>query len=943
MSKTTLYLSLIAILISNCLFAQPQLWGTTNNGGSTLSGTIFTLDTAGNNYNLEYDWQNLTDGKRPHSGLIFGTNEKFYGVTFQDGANFGGVLFEYDYVTGIYTKQHDFIDATGSFPEDEVIQASNGKLYGMTGIGGASNFGVLYEYDLSTNTYTNLVDFNGTTQGGGLHGKVVEAPNGKLYGMTSHGGTLGFGTLFEYDIPTATLTTKINLDSINSGYHPNGSLMLASNGKLYGMSSFGGITNQGLMFEYNYTTNVLTKLLDFTSVNGSYPQADLYEANNGKLYGLTFEGGLNNKGILFEYNIASSTQTTLIDFDGGIIGANPKGTVMQSSNGKLYGFTNFGGANNKGTVFEYDILTGILTTKIAFNGVNGVYNSKNDFIEICSKPTITITAVSNDTICLGESLTLTATGTGPSYSWDNGISNGGSITPSVGTTTYTVTSTNICGTSSHSIDVFVKPNITISQYDTVCSGESFTYPNGLVLDNVTSDQIYNSVFTASNSCDSTIVTYLHVNDIYTIYDTVSLCEQSNYTFPDNFILNNIVGNVTHISNLTASTSCDSIIYTTLEISLAYFIKDSVYVCYGSDYTYPDGVLETNVIAEVIHTSNLTSTYGCDSTIITTLNAHPTYNNSETVQVCEGDTYVFADGTILSNVTSAVTHTSNLLTTDGCDSIVVTTLSVSPIFTKTDNINLCYGNDYVFPDGTVYFNIINDTSQVSLVDAILSCDTIVTTYITINTYYSETQYDTICSGSDFTFPDGQVMTDITSNLNYSSNLFSIYGCDSTITTNIFISYVDTSILTIGFTQLVSNDAVASHQWLDCNTGIIVFGATNQNLIPPHSGQFAVIVSNDYCVDTSSCYTVETIGLAEQSPLLNVKIAPNPTNGIVNIIFDAIIYDTKLTIHNMNGQIIKSEVLNESSKFSFNLEQFENGIYFISIENKSTISYFKVIKK
>ena len=86
-------------------------------------------------------------------------------VTFQDGSLFGGILYEYDYATNTDPKKHDFIDATVSFPERQAIKASNGK----------------------------------------------------LYALNNHGDSGGYGTLFEYIITTSTLSTKIDLDSINSG------------------------------------------------------------------------------------------------------------------------------------------------------------------------------------------------------------------------------------------------------------------------------------------------------------------------------------------------------------------------------------------------------------------------------------------------------------------------------------------------------------------------------------------------------------------------------------------------------------------------------------------------------------------------------------------------------------------------------------------------------
>jgi uncharacterized repeat protein (TIGR03803 family) len=938
------FILLILLTVSNKLLAQPELWATTNNGGAILGGTIFKLDTAGNNYSLIYDWDELNNGKKPHCGLLQASNEKLYGVTFQDGSMFGGVLYQYDYVTNTYTKKHDFIDATGSFPEGQVIQASNGKLYGLAGFGGAFNLGVLYEYDLTTDVYTNLVDFDGPIYGGGPHGKLIQAPNGNLYGVNSHGGAGGYGTLFEYNITTSTMLTKINLDSINSGYHPYGGLTLASNGKMYGLSNFGGILNKGLLYEYDYLTNTITKQVDFLGPNGAFPYNDLFQASDGKLYGLTYEGGTFGKGTLFEFDIITGLLTVKINFDGGINGSNPKGVLMESSNGKLYGFNSFGGAFNKGVVFEYNITTEVIVTKLDFDGVNGVYNSQNYFIEICAKPTISISTVPSDTICYNQTLTLTASGTGLSYIWDNSVTNGIAFDPTLGNTSYTVSSTNVCGTSSNSINIYVKPSYTAHIYDSICTGNSYTFPDGSNQANITNSLVDTSLFSAITSCDSNVIMHLFVKPKYYINTIISICSEESYTFPDGFTENFITSNLSHTSNLQTTLSCDSIITTSIEVLPIYNIKDSVYVCPGDPYTFPDGFIENNILSQVIHTSSLTTIANCDSIIITTVNVNLVYTLSESIQICSGEDYVFPDGFLVNNITVPIIHVSSIFTNMGCDSIVTTALVVNPSFMVVENINLCEGSDYTFPDGTLSSSITNNMSHISILNSPSTCDTSVTTNIIIAPHFSNIVYDTICFGEAYIFPDGFTINNTSNNTNHLSNLQSIYGCDSTITTSINVRSIDTSVVLIGNNQLIANTTTANYQWFDCLTNSTVGGAVFQTFIPSTSSDYAVIVSDNYCIDTSFCYPIINIGIGidEISDNTNYLLFPNPTSGFTTLKFNEEIFDGKIYIYSINGQLLKFYKNVNGSQIEIDLSLLEKGNYLIKIETKYVIKFTRVTK-
>jgi uncharacterized repeat protein (TIGR03803 family) len=938
-TKTTL-LALCALLIYHFnLHAQPQLWGTTNSGGSILAGTIFHLDTAGNNYNLIYDWQNLNDGKKPHTGLLQASNEKLYGVTYQDGPFFGGVLFEYDYVTNTYTHKHDFQDPSGSLPIGPVIQSTNGKLYGMTSFGGANNFGVIYSYDLGTNQYTNHVDFDNISLGSGPHGRLLEAPNGKMYGLTGHGGTLGFGTIIEFDPATNLCITALNLDSIITGLHSEGSFVLAPNGKLYAMSSFGGSANKGVLFEYDYTTNTVNKLVDFLGPNGAYAYSDVFVASNGKLYGMTYEGGVNNDGVIFEYDLTTSTFTVKYNFDGGSNGANPKGSFMESSNGKLYAYNSFGGAFNKGVVIEYDFVNDIVTKKLDFDGVNGSFNSQNFFIEVCAKPTIEITA-SQDTLCEGDSLLLDAFGTGSSYTWSAGVTDSTWFKPNVGTNIFNVSSTNSCGTSSLNYNIIVNPTFITYINDSICYGDSYTFPTSTV-NNITSNIIDSAYFLSVNGCDSTIVTNLFVKPTYFIQDTVFVCDGNSHTFPDG--TTQVISNdLTYMSNLQTTLLCDSIIQTNVLMAQTYSLKDSVFICMGNDHTFHDGITITNITNDTIHQSILTSAYGCDSLITTTAIVVPVYSMiTDSINVCSGDNYFYPDGFLETNITANTSHMSNLQTSYGCDSIINTIITVNPLFQIAEAVDVCYGTNYMFADSVVYSAIINDTSHISVIDGGFNCDTLLTTSLVVHPIYDLISYDTICKGANYTFPDGFIVTNIQGSLSHQSQFNSTYGCDSLLTTNLYVGNIDTSITKIGNLLIANSTANVTYQWYDCLNNTILSNDTSQSFLPSISGSYAVIISDNYCSDTSSCYQMDVIGFKELIINQDFSVFPNPFSEKINIVFNLDVEQVDVTIYSLQGDYAKSFKFEANSEIVIETSDLNAGVYIVKIQSNNSLNYVKLI--
>ena len=136
-----------------------------------------------------------------------------------------------------------------------------------------------------------------------------------LYGTTPNGGTEGAGTIIKFIPATNTLTVIKSFDGLNSiNGMPTGSLVRATDRKLYGMTNLWRATMVGAIFSFDPSSLTFTKLVDFDNTNGASPYGSLIQASDGKLYGMTHNGGSSNAGVIFSFDPSSSTYKKLMDF-----------------------------------------------------------------------------------------------------------------------------------------------------------------------------------------------------------------------------------------------------------------------------------------------------------------------------------------------------------------------------------------------------------------------------------------------------------------------------------------------------------------------------------------------------------------------------------------------------------------------------------------------------
>ncbi len=267
--------------------------------------------------------------------------------------------------------------------------------------------------------------------------------------------------------------------------------------------------------------------------------------------------------------------------------------------------------------------------------------------------------------------------------------------------------------------------------------------------------------------------------------------------------------------------------------------------------------------------------GCSDTQSGTVTVNPTYSQSENISVCGYSAITYPDG-FFETVSANTSHTSMLTSTAGCDSIIVTNVTVFPIYSLSENVDVCNGTTYTFPDGSSQ-TITANTSYTSNLTSNNGCDSTIVTNVSMVSNYTTSETVEICSGDNYTYPDGTVSSNITSNESHVSSLFSSGGCDSTVTTFINVNPMPDNNTSVTDNIITADQNGATYQWLDCNNGFTqITGETAQSYAPTANGSYAVQVSLNGCVDSSACITINTIGLDEAGAPNMLITYPNPVD-------------------------------------------------------------------
>jgi len=329
------------------------LYGTTSAGGANGAGTVFRMAADGGSFTVLHDFA-TADGESPEAGLTLGSNGLLYGTTTSGGAGGKGTIFKIDTAgTNFLTLRSLDGDVDGEEPRGPLVEATDGRLYGVTHSGGAHNSGTLFRIDLSGANFAVVHAFGASTEGTRPMAGVIQAGDGMLYGTTEFAaGQAGNGTAFRANLDGSGLTTIHTFAGTpDDGETPSAELLQASDGLLYGTTEFGGSQNLGTAFSMHLDGTSFQILHDFGAADGSRPRAPMVE-NGAILWGAAYGDGANNGGTLFRLARDGGLFAVVHDF-ASATGDHPHAAVLVGSDGALYGTTEAGGLNAVGVVYRF--------------------------------------------------------------------------------------------------------------------------------------------------------------------------------------------------------------------------------------------------------------------------------------------------------------------------------------------------------------------------------------------------------------------------------------------------------------------------------------------------------------------------------------------------------------------------------------------------------------
>jgi uncharacterized repeat protein (TIGR03803 family) len=311
-----------------------SFYGGTNNGGSFHLGTVFKITPSGtltvlHNFDEE-------DGSTVYSPPIQGTDGNFYGTTFAGGSYNGGTVYKMT-PSGQLTTLHQFNDpyTRGIWPTAPLVQGTDENFYGTTNVGGIYEDGVVFKIT-PAGKFTVLHTFDGT-HGARPYGPLVQGSDGNFYGTTFEGGDSNYGVVFMIT-PKGKFSVLHNINGTTDGMYPYAGLVQANDGNFYGTNSQGptGFAIFRISPRQHYDYSVL-----YTSepTEGFDSEVTLVQHTNGILYGETMGGGTAHQGTFFSLYVGLKPFVSLVSISGRvgktieILGQRFKGTTDVSFNG----------------------------------------------------------------------------------------------------------------------------------------------------------------------------------------------------------------------------------------------------------------------------------------------------------------------------------------------------------------------------------------------------------------------------------------------------------------------------------------------------------------------------------------------------------------------------------------------------------------------------------
>lgn len=377
------------------------LYGMTGNGGSQGLGTVFRVNTGGTGYAAIHHFSNdglHSDGAAPVSSLTL-ADSVLYGMTPLGGVvppvgppTNSGTVFRVNTDGTGFQVLHGFTGNQLAGSDDGgtpygAVTVSGPTIYGMTRFGGNSARGTIFSMNTDGSGFQLLHSFAGGTKDGADPQGSLTLVGSKLYGLTNAGGTNDEGTVFSINTDGSGFSIIHHFAPFGSG---EGAEPIGGNGltlvgtTLYGVTYNEGAAQSGVVFKINLDGSSYQPVHSFDASDGLGPYGSL-TLSGTHLYGTTSGyAGADSPftSTIFSMSLDGQAFTVIHTFSG----APDDGTVavgdpVISPDGSIfYGMTQYGGSNgDNGTIFAAPA-SGSLTNAELFNLVpsTGVVSSAFD-------------------------------------------------------------------------------------------------------------------------------------------------------------------------------------------------------------------------------------------------------------------------------------------------------------------------------------------------------------------------------------------------------------------------------------------------------------------------------------------------------------------------------------------------------------------------------------
>ena len=169
-----------------------------------------------------------------------------------------------------------------------------------------------------------------------------------------------------------------------------------------------------------------------------------------------------------------------------------------------------------------------------------------------------------------------------------------------------------------------------------------------------------------------------------------------------------------------------------------------------------------------------------------------------------------------------------------------------------------------------------------------------------------------------------------------------GCDSLVSVSVTVNNVDTSVMNNNGV-LTAAAMGALYQWVDCVNGFKPVAGANNQTFQADVGTFAVIITQNACIDTSACYVASLIVGVEGDTNDVVSFFPNPSADNFYIDFHRAPASLSVEVVDMNGRTVKTENFKNQSLAEVDTRWLPSGAYVVRLQTENGITAMKLIKK